>query len=273
MALDPASVRSDSSQLEAYGFYFALTRSAPVPAAIDSGGEPNLGGTLVYVGELDAHGRALAIAGNVAGCATLAATADVAAQRQSIRDGVVDFLVTSLDEALRILKNEIRQRKTVAVAVSVAPGIVEREMHERGVQPHLVFAGLPGQQRNVQDFGMGSCKIQLTEPDPGLASLTWEVAHSPARWMPKLDAVVVECFASDSWERRWFRLSPRYLGRTALAQRALFCDPQVAKEIVSRIADLVRGGEIGAEVSASLVIGGDSTVFRILPSATRERNS
>ena len=34
-----------------------------------------------------------------------------------MRDGVIDFLVTSLDEALRILKNEMRKRTAVAVCV------------------------------------------------------------------------------------------------------------------------------------------------------------
>ena len=56
-------------------------------------------------------------AANIAGAASLSATADVATQKQAIRDGVVDFLVTSLDEAARILKNEIRKRQPVAVCV------------------------------------------------------------------------------------------------------------------------------------------------------------
>ena len=63
-------------------------------------------------------GRALLLAGNIAGAASLAVTADAAAQKQSIRDGVADFLVNSLDEALRILKNEVRKREPVAVCVA-----------------------------------------------------------------------------------------------------------------------------------------------------------
>ena len=81
------------------------------------GQEPTLGGKLLYIGELDPAGRALAVAGNIAGVASLCASADPAIQKQAVRDGVVDFLVTSLDEALRILKNEIRKREPVAVCV------------------------------------------------------------------------------------------------------------------------------------------------------------
>ena len=102
---------------------------------------PSLGGKLLYAGELDGSGRVLVVAGNVAGAASLAATAIQRAQKQAIRDGVVDFLVNSLDEALRILKNEIRKRETVAVCMGAAPEAVEREMPERGVLPRSVAAG------------------------------------------------------------------------------------------------------------------------------------
>jgi hypothetical protein len=49
-----------------------------------------------------------------------------------------DFLVTSLDEALRILKNEIRKREAVAVCVAAAPRPWRCEMLERGVLPDLL---------------------------------------------------------------------------------------------------------------------------------------
>ncbi len=78
------------------------------------------------------------MAANIAGAASLVATADRAAQKQAIRDGVADFLVNSLDEALRILKNQLRKRETVAVCVGLAPEAVEREMQERGVLPDLL---------------------------------------------------------------------------------------------------------------------------------------
>ena len=53
-----------------------------------------------------------------AGAATLTASASAEAGKQAMREGVVDFLVTTLDEALRILKNEVRKHETVAVCVA-----------------------------------------------------------------------------------------------------------------------------------------------------------
>src|ERR1700687_4760167 len=94
LASDPAPATSNSLQLEAYGLYCALVRGAASVNAVNRKAEPSLGGKLLYAGELDAHGCAMVIAGNVSGCATLAATADLAVQKLVIRDGVVDFVVT-----------------------------------------------------------------------------------------------------------------------------------------------------------------------------------
>src|SRR5664279_3235111 len=90
--------------------------------------QPTLGGQLFYVGELDEPGRAFAVAANIAGAATLSASAQTTALRHAQREGAIDFLVNSLDEALRILKNEIRKREAVAVSVSLAPADIEADM-------------------------------------------------------------------------------------------------------------------------------------------------
>ena len=264
---DPSNDTSGSMQREACSLYLALTQTARGAAASAAEGDPSLGGQLLYAGEADWHGRARVIAGNVAGCATLAATADAAAQKQSIRDGVVDFLVNSLDEALRILKNEVRQRKTVSVCVGAAPEIVERQMIERGVQPDQMFAALPDQRRILLAYGSGTREIKLAERVEGMALLTWQVKQIPARWMPKLDAVVLESLPSGSWESRWIRLSPRYFGRAGFAQRALYCEAPAAKEILRQFTELVQEGAIGTEISGSLAFKDESTAFRLKPDA------
>jgi urocanate hydratase len=252
LAHDPASENNVSLQTQACSFYFALTRSCSLPAVADRSADPNLGGKLLYAGELDAPGRVMVIAGNVAGCATISATADAAAQKQSIRDGVVDFLINSLDEALRILKNEIRQHKSVAVCVGAAPQSIELEMMERGVRPDLVFAGSPDHSRSIPQFGADSHEVDFSKLEAGLKFLSWRIAQAPARWMPKLDAIVLECLPVHSWESRWIRLSPRYMGRSASGERVLYCDDATADQIAGNIASAVKRGDIGVEVSVSL---------------------
>jgi urocanate hydratase len=268
LALDSVSASVDSLQLEAYNVYYALTRRASHLSVDTRGTEPNLGGSLFYIGELDTYGSAMVIAGNVAGCATLSASADLAAQKQAIREGTVDFAVTSLDEALRILKNEIRRRATVAVCVGLAPSDVETEMLERGVLPDLVFARRWDKQICAPNFGIGSPEIQPVDPDPNQAFLEWRVARAPLRWAPKLDAIALECLRSDLSAHRWIRLSPRYCGRSMQGKRVLYCDPDLATQILKQFGAAVQDGSIETQVSVNLMIDGEAKEYRLSPFGT-----
>jgi len=158
-----------------------------------------------------------------------------------MRDGVVDFLVTTLDEALRILKNEVRKRETVAVCIAQDPRIVAREMRERGVLPDLQRPFEPSVLKESQ------------------ALLTWRVASAPSLWLPKIDAIAADClqqnlgapglaFETGESARRWLRLSPRYLGRLAQGVRVLRCSEDTAQALLQRVRDAVESGEIGATV-------------------------
>ena len=59
-------------------------------------------------------------------------------------------MVTSLDEGLRILKNEIRKRETVAVCVALSPDTLQREMQERGVLPDLLRTDLDCAKHEIE---------------------------------------------------------------------------------------------------------------------------
>jgi urocanate hydratase len=246
-ASDGVWSESCSFQLEAYACYRALSADM---GSLSS--EPALGGKLLYAGELDELGRAMMVAGNVAGCATLAGTGDAASQRMAIRDGVADFVVTSLDEALRILKNEIRKHNTVSVCIGMDRGPVEREMIDRGVLPDLIFAGDPNARPHAIAFGGRVREILPAEFEQDETFVMWQMAQGMARWMPKLDAIVAECLDSDAWSRRWLRLSSRYCGRAALTQRVVGCTPEMARKIVERIAAAVENGQVETEVAVTL---------------------
>lgn len=240
--------------------YAALLQTAP--PALSS--EPGLGGKLLYAGELDEPGLALLAAGNIAGAASLAATADPSAQKQAIRTGVADFLVTSLDEALRILKNEIRKREPVAVCVAAAPEAVEREMLERGVLPDLLApATLPACSAFLSQ---GACPVQPCDEDENQILLAWSVAVAPALWLPKLDALAQDCLQpEDLAARRWLRLAPRYLGRLAQGVRVLRCDEPVAAEFLKRVRQALVQGEMGVPVEIRWSQGSKSDLHRLSP--------
>ena len=227
----------DSIQLEALEFTLSVERiyAALLGAEAISLDEPTLGGKLLYVGALDGAGRALMVAGNIAGAASLAATADSAVGKQAVRDGVADFLVNSLDEGLRILKNEIRMLEPVAVCIAASSGAVEAEMRERGV---------------VADLGAPSV---VSELPLGQVIVSWRVAAAPAQWLPRIDKIALECVEMAGGldigcARRWLHLAPRYLGRMAQGVRVLRCESSAGNEFVARVRRAVTGGEIGVEV-------------------------
>ncbi len=213
-----------------------------------------LGGRLLYAAELDFSGRALVVAGNIAGAASLAATADPVAQKQAIREGVVNFLVTSLDEALRILKNEIRKRETVAVCVAASPQAVAAEMLERGVLPDLLPPDAAGQPDLAPFRNRGSQTLEPAALDPTEALLAWSVASAPALWMPRFDAIADECLGPKEWAaRRWLRLAPRYLGRQSQAVRLLRCKPDAAQRILEQVRRRTERSEIAVPVEIRLL--------------------
>lgn len=264
MALDPDASTQFSFILRAYGFYAQLIQAASGGRTSGSILEPGLGGKLLYAGELDKPGRSLVVAANILGAASLTATADPAAQKQAVRDGVVDFLVTSLDEALRILKNEIRKCQAVAVCVGAAPEAVEREMRERGVRPDLLRPGAPAFTCCVGPHAQGARGSDASGPAKIPALVTWTVASAPSQWLPRLDAIALDCLQPDAWPaRRWLRFAPRYLGRPAHGMRLLYSDREFAASFIEQVRQRVGRAEIGVavKIQATFEGGGEEHHF------------
>jgi hypothetical protein len=190
--------------------------------------ETGLGGQLLYAGELNPEGCRLVRAANIAGAASLSATADPAAQKLVIREQVVDFLVNSLDEALRILKNEVRKRQTVAVGVSVSPAQIVGEMKQRGVLPDLLPPANPQSASPELDAFIiqGARQIELQPLPPDRVFVA--VDHPPSDFESRALASIP---INDHATRRWLRLSPRYLGPAARRMRSLSCDPKLAASL------------------------------------------
>jgi hypothetical protein len=236
--------------------------------------EPSLGGKLLYAGYLDADTRALLVAANIAGAASLAVSADAAAGRQAIRDGVIDFLVTSLDEALRILKNEIRKRTTVAVCVAPEPNAPNVDfahlLLERGVLPDLLLPRSAPAPEFAAFLSQGARPVVAIHPDANQVLLAWSVANAPAQWLPKLDALAIDCLSPDpspatASARRWLRLAPRYMGRRSQCLRLLRCDDCVANHFIERVREKVEGAEIGVAVDLTLNHNGQLEKFSFAP--------
>jgi len=234
--------------------------------------EPGLGGQLVYAGALDDETRALIVAANIAGAATLAASGDPAAQKKAFRDGVVDFAVTTLDEALRVLKNELRKGESVAVCVEATPDVVEAEMQERGVAPDLIDARSGGANL-VADFARNARKIEPLPLAENQVMVTWSVASAAPQWLRRLDALAVASLDPDAWiERRWLRLAPRFLGRMVRGLHAQRCDPASADRFLERIQLADLRCELGVPVEIAMTRRGLIERHRFSPAGPPRRS-
>jgi hypothetical protein len=238
MPLEPLSPETFTFIAQVDEAYTSLTRQAP-----------HLGGHLFYTGPLTEQSRPAIAAANIAGAATLSVSANQAAAKQAMHEGIVDFLVNSLDEALRILKNEIRKRETVAVCVTAAPAAIEQEMQDRGVQPDLTLAALT--QRPVSE---------------AQTWLTWRPTESPAQWLPKIDAIALASLPPEAAAtRRWLERAPRYLGRQSRNLRVLHTTESIANQFIAQLSAQIAAGTIPVAVELETGHWGDSHHQSLVP--------
>src|SRR5205814_6336600 len=95
------------------------------------GGE--LSGKLIVSGGMGGKGGAQPLAANMTGAAFLGIDVDPERIKKRLKTGYCDFMVNTLDEALRILKNAVRKKEAVSVGLIGNCADVIPELAERGV--------------------------------------------------------------------------------------------------------------------------------------------
>ena len=97
-------------------------------------------GALVLAAFAGASGSGFAAAASLAGAASITVDVDAAAMKAHFRDGAFDFLVNTLDEALRTIKNQVRVGRPIAIGLIAEPTDALSEAGERGVAATLVLS-------------------------------------------------------------------------------------------------------------------------------------
>ena len=100
------------------------------------GGE--LEGKLVVSGGMGGMGGAQPLAATMTGACFLGIDVNPERVKKRLKTGYCDFMVNSLDEALRILKNSIRKKEAVSVGLVGNCAEVIPELAARGVKPDLL---------------------------------------------------------------------------------------------------------------------------------------
>jgi len=209
---------------------------------------PDWGGALILSLGLDAHGAALAMAAHIAGAVSLSIDNDPAHIREVVRTGAADFVVTTLDEAIRTMKNEVRRHAPLSVALNSAPLPALEEITERGLAPQLFTSFLLSDPRisevalRLQSHGatlihFGEEEDSADQPQesfrssrsllaPLLEQQSWQL-HTFTFDTPvalrHFDAqALVSLPAEETLRRRWLESAPRLFLRQRPPQRTLW---------------------------------------------------
>jgi urocanate hydratase len=98
----------------------------------------DLSGKLIVSGGMGGMSGAQPLAATMTGAAFLGIEVDPERIKRRLKSGYCDFMVNSLDEALRILKNAVRKKEAISVGLVGNCADVIPELAERGVVPDIL---------------------------------------------------------------------------------------------------------------------------------------
>ncbi len=229
-----------------------------------------LAGQFLVSDSLQGESETLPLAALIAGACFLGMDPNVEVARDMLRHGRCDFVVNSLDEALRILKNELRQKKPVAVCLSGDVPLFIQEMADRGVAPQLLLHVLPVAEypafARLRETGTKLCEAASLAHLQGRAGnadgeLTrWELPKGTSTMLARLDAVAREVIpASNRKRRRWLEAASRYLPRATPPARIASLTSAELERFVDGISARLMSGDVAGPVS--LTVDGQTMVL------------
>jgi len=98
----------------------------------------DLAGKLIVSGGIGGMGGAQPLAATMTGAAFLGIDVDPERIKKRLKTGYCDFMVNTLDEALRILKNAVRKEENVSVGLVGNCADIIPELADRGVVPDIL---------------------------------------------------------------------------------------------------------------------------------------
>jgi urocanate hydratase len=208
------------------------------------------GGQLIFTCGDACSATGLPAAVSIAGGTTLALDPDASAVKATFRSGGIDFVVNTLDEALRVLKNEVRQHKPLSVALIAELAPVLDEIAARGVLPDLqvtlhppsnplLVLPPPTPQLN------GVPQLHLTNAE-GLTAPTETLSHwlsaqsltetpiEPTTNLRVLDEkLLAQIPAEDTVRRTWLQRIAHYQRPTPQTPRILWLTPAESQALTN----------------------------------------
>jgi urocanate hydratase len=183
---------------------------------------------------------------SIAGGACLAVEADATAVKAAMRLGELDFVVNTLDEALRTLKNEVRQHRPLSVGLIADVDSALNEAVDRGLQPDMLLIGTnqPAQSlmqnasiRVLEATGMTIRHVTGAENEErsGASHVGKHPVFLPAAGTADLKSIDERLQAifppQDVVRRRWVQRVPKYLREARTAGRWIWLSKEEEQQL------------------------------------------
>jgi urocanate hydratase len=235
-----------------------------------------LAGRLVLGGGMGGAGGAQPLAAALHGAAFLGIDADAGRIKRRVKAGYCEAMVNHLDEALRMLKNAARQRKSASVGLIGNCAELFPELARRGVVPDLLtdytpanasFDGyiaaasqppqdsLAAHTQGLRDLEkLGTRVIDPTTARGYLRPLladrwrltTWLALSGEPADIARLDRLAMEMFPADQRVQRWLAIAGKYVRFQGLPARVAWLKQHDLGAFAHAANDLVARGELSA---------------------------
>jgi urocanate hydratase len=218
-----------------------------------------MAGCFVTAFGLDGLADVLPLAAAMSGACFLGVDPNGERLKSLLRAGQCDFVVNSLDEALRILKNELRQKQPVSVVLKADASAALTEIEERGVSPDFIvkigteplpeadaFASLKAAVCLPQESPL----IEFPEDSAVKASaaamlVSWSLPEGTASNLGKIDALALPLIPElDGMRRRWLSVAGRYIPRQSPPSRVTAWTRKEFERVVDAFSAQLMAGEL-----------------------------
>jgi urocanate hydratase len=246
------SSATEPSQSAVYRRYVQLQVIQGEPFAVDVA--ESLAGLLLTCVGFDREGGETALAMAISGGTFLGIDPSTEHLKTAVRNGSCDFMVNTLDESLRVLKNELRKKKALSVGLLGEAAAILPAMVERGVQPDL-----------VTDIGASKREpALLTFVERGAIDVDADATHRcdasdflEAVWtatsladLRRMDELAVRQLPADDLIRhRWLQHAPAYFHRHRPLQRVLGMRQEELDRLRDAFQKAISAGEIQPSVT------------------------
>src|SRR5580698_10204288 len=223
----------------------------------------DLAGKLIVSGGMGGMGGAQPMAASMTGAAFLGIDVDPERIKKRLKTGYCDFMVTTLDEALRILKDAMARRVEGMLRLQKMGSVtfdygnnIRTFAHQRGVANAYDFPGfVPAYIRPLFCEGRGPFRWVALSGEPSDIHIT--------------DDLVLELFPDNRILRRWIDLARKRIKFQGLPARICWLGYGERAQFGLAMNDLVKKGKI----KAPIVIGRDHLDCGSVASPFRETES